>query len=88
MEFTIHVQNFLKAAALATVVTAVAVAPANAGEGGKEKCYGVSKAGKNDCAGGKNSCAGSSTVDNQGDAWIAVPKGLCERLTNGSLSAK
>lgn len=82
------VQNFLKAAAIATVVTSVALAPAHAGDGGKEKCYGVSKAGKNDCAGGKNSCAGSSTVDNQGDAWVAVPKGLCERLTHGSLEAK
>ena len=30
----------------------------------------------------------SSTVDNQADAWMAVPKGLCERLTGGSLEQK
>ncbi len=51
-----------------------------------EKCYGVSKAGKNDCAAGPGtSCAGTSTVDAQGNAWMFVPKGSCERLVGGSL---
>ncbi len=53
-----------------------------------EKCYGVSKAGKNDCAAGPGtSCAGTSTVDAQGNAWMFVPKGTCERLVGGTLEA-
>ena len=51
-----------------------------------EKCYGVSKAGKNDCAAGPGtSCAGTSTVDGQGNAWQFVPKGTCAKLVGGSL---
>ena len=46
-----------------------------------EKCYGVSLAGKNDCAAGPGtSCSGSSTRDYQGDAWKLVPKGTCTRI--------
>jgi len=55
---------------------------------GKEKCYGVAAAGQNDCATKTSSCAGTSKVDNQGDAFLAVPKGLCEKLTGGSLTPK
>ena len=45
---------------------------------GKEKCYGVSLAGKNDCAAGPGtSCAGTSKVDYQGNAFSLVPKGTC-----------
>lgn len=53
----------------------------------KEKCYGVTKAGKNDCATGSSSCAGTSKTDGQKDAFIALPKGTCERLVGGSLEA-
>jgi uncharacterized membrane protein len=53
-----------------------------------EKCYGVAKAGKNDCAAGVHSCAGQSKVDASGKDFISVPKGTCERLTGGSLTAK
>ena len=43
-----------------------------------EKCYGISKAGQNDCAAGPGpTCAGTSKVDYQGNAWKAVPKGTC-----------
>ncbi|OBU16063.1 hypothetical protein AYY19_16265 [Photobacterium aquimaris] len=51
---------------------------------GKEKCYGVSKAGKNDCATKTSSCAGSAKEDAQKDAFVVVPKGLCDRLHGGS----
>ncbi len=51
----------------------------------KEKCYGVAKAGHNDCQTSNSSCAGTSTVDNQGDAFIVVPKGLCDRLAGSSM---
>lgn len=53
-----------------------------------EKCYGISKAGMNDCAAGKASCAGSATKDSQGDAFVFLPKGLCERIVGGSLKEK
>lgn len=52
-----------------------------------EKCYGVAKAGKNDCKTLSNACAGHAMEDGQKDAFIALPKGTCERLTGGSLEA-
>ena len=57
----------------------------------KEKCYGVSLAGKNDCAAGPGTtCAGTSKVDYQGNAWKFVPKGTCTTIKtpkgNGSLT--
>ncbi|MDE1917498.1 MAG: DUF2282 domain-containing protein [Sphingomonadales bacterium] len=56
-----------------------------------EKCYGVAKAGKNDCkAGAGTTCAGTSKVDYQKDAWKLVPAGTCARIKtpkgNGSLT--
>ena len=54
---------------------------------GKEKCYGVAKAGKNDCAAGAHSCAGQATKDADKTSFIAVPAGLCARLTGGSTMA-
>ena len=60
---------------------------------GVEKCYGVAKAGENDCAAGKGtSCAGTSKIDYQGNAWKLVPKGTCETMElpdarKGSLEA-
>ncbi len=54
----------------------------------KEKCYGVAKAGKNDCAAeGNNSCAGTSTIDGDKAAFLAVPKGLCAKLNGGSMES-
>jgi uncharacterized membrane protein len=47
----------------------------------KEKCYGVSKAGKNQCAAGPGTkCAGTSKVDYQGNSWKLVPKGTCTTI--------
>jgi uncharacterized membrane protein len=53
-----------------------------------EKCYGVAKAAKNDCAAPSHSCSGLSKKDGDPKEWITVPKGTCERLVNGSLTAK
>lgn len=48
---------------------------------GTEKCYGVSLAGKNDCAAGAGtSCAGTSKVDFQGNSWKTVAKGTCTAI--------
>jgi uncharacterized membrane protein len=50
-------------------------------EAGKEKCYGVSLAGMNDCAAGPGTtCQGTSTVDFQGNAWTLVPGGTCASI--------
>ena len=47
----------------------------------KEKCYGLSLAGQNDCAAGPGTtCAGSSTVDYQGNAWTLVDAGTCAEI--------
>jgi uncharacterized membrane protein len=48
-----------------------------------EKCYGVVKAGKNDCQTNTSSCAGTSKRDNQADAWVYVPEGLCGKIAGG-----
>ena len=61
------------------------------GQAEMEKCYGVSKAGQNDCAAGPGTtCAGTSTRDYQGNAWKLVAKGTCTSIEtprgNGSLS--
>lgn len=58
-----------------------------------EKCFGVSMAGKNDCAAGAGTtCAGTSKVDYQGNAWKNVAKGTCTEIKtpkgSGSLTAK
>jgi uncharacterized membrane protein len=54
-----------------------------------EKCYGIAKAGKNDCAStGANSCGGSSKLTGDPKAWIYVPAGYCERIVGGSLQPK
>lgn len=62
-------------------VTASAATSASAKPPAMEKCYGVAKAGQNDCkAGAGTSCAGTSTKDYQRDAWKLVPKGTCTKI--------
>ena len=76
------------AAALISAAAALTAIPATAAKPAKERCYGVSLAGKNDCAAGAGtSCAGNSTKDYQGNAWKYVAKGDCAKM-GGSLSAK
>lgn len=71
------------AAALGSTLAAPASAHMEEGAKGKEKCYGVSLAGKNDCAAGPGtSCAGSSKVDYQADAWRLVPAGTCVKTAS------
>jgi len=54
-----------------------------------EKCYGIAKAGKNDCAStGANSCGGTSKANADPKAWIYVPEGYCERIVGGSKTPK
>jgi uncharacterized membrane protein len=53
-----------------------------------EKCYGIAKAGKNDCQTANSSCAGTSRRNGQGDAWVYMPKGSCDKIVGGSLQAR
>jgi uncharacterized membrane protein len=52
-----------------------------------EKCFGIAKAGKNDCQTATSSCAGTSRKNAQTDAWLSVPKGTCEKIAGGSLTS-
>ncbi len=85
------VKSIVKQAVLAGAMTAAVTGFAVSAQAGEtEKCYGVVKAGKNDCASasGSHSCAGHSSADAVGDEWVSVPKGLCEKLAGGSTSPK
>lgn len=53
-----------------------------------EKCYGVVKSAKNDCATATSSCAGTAKRDAQPDAWIFVPTGTCDKIVGGSTTPK
>ncbi len=53
-----------------------------------QKCYGVVKAGQNDCQTSSSSCAGTARSDNQADAWIYLPKGTCEKIVGAGLAPK
>lgn len=72
-----HLTAAILAGSLATALAMLAN-PAVAQDTSKEKCYGVSMAGKNDCAAGPGTtCAGTSKADYQGNAFKLVPKGTC-----------
>ena len=90
----------LKTIALAGAVATALVAQTSTVAAGsdKEKCFGVSLAGQNDCAAGPGTtCAGTSSVDYQGNSWSLVPAGTCVTMElpaagdgaarNGSLAA-
>ena len=75
---------FLASAVATAIASYASAAPLSEAEvkaamdAGKEKCYGVSLKGQNDCAAGPGTtCAGTSKVDYQGNAWTLVAKGTC-----------
>jgi uncharacterized membrane protein len=77
-------QRLIAASALASVL-ALALGYAEAAENsskGKEKCFGIAKAGDNDCATstGSHSCAGQTKVDKATDDWKYAVKGTCKSL--------
>jgi uncharacterized membrane protein len=74
------------ASALAAALSLATVAAAQAAD--NEKCYGVAKAGKNDCQTVSHSCAGTAQQDGQADSWIYVPAGTCDKIVGGSLKPK
>ena len=75
-------RTLILASALLAASTLASVDVASAGQAGKDKCYGISLAGENDCAAGPGTtCAGTSSVDYQGNAWKLVPAGTSESIT-------
>jgi uncharacterized membrane protein len=72
--------RLIVSSALASLMAVGLAGPAAAQE--KEKCFGVAKAGQNDCANlaGTHSCAGQSKVDNDPGEWKYVAKGTCKDL--------
>jgi uncharacterized membrane protein len=84
--------RLIVASAIAAAVAAPAMMtaqPAPTPSFKAEKCYGIAKASKNDCAStGNNSCAGTSKADSDPRAWLYVPAGYCDRIVGGSLKPK
>ena len=71
--------------AVAGAMVAAVAASVRHGDGGnveRERCYGVAKAGQNDCANAVHSCAKQAKADSDPSEWIAVPKGTCVRLAS------
>jgi uncharacterized membrane protein len=62
--------------------------PALAGEKTKDKCYGVAKAGQNDCAANGHACAGQAKMDNDPAEWKHVPKDECEKMGGSTMPGK
>jgi uncharacterized membrane protein len=85
-------KNVNKSMAVTAAITAALLLASTgpvAAQSGMEKCFGVAKAGKNDCAAGPGtSCAGTSKTDAQGNAWMYLAAGTCEKIVGGSLTAK
>jgi uncharacterized membrane protein len=78
-------QRAIVAAAAASLLTLTLAAPAQAED--KEKCFGIAKAGQNDCSSvsGAHSCAGQSKVDNDKMEWKYVAKGTCKQMKGMTL---
>ena len=82
--------NLVLAATVAGAIAAPLTVLAQSGPAAKpdykfEKCYGVVKAGANDCQTATSSCAGTARRDGQGDAWVYLPAGSCGKIVGGSL---
>jgi uncharacterized membrane protein len=83
-------KNAILAAAVGSLfaLNAIGTTQATDAQGAKEKCYGVAKAGKNDCAANGHSCAGQAKSDGNGKEWVHLPKGTCEKIVGGSTTPK
>jgi uncharacterized membrane protein len=73
------------AAAVGSLFSLAAPAILAADDPTTERCYGVAKAGKNDCAGPGHVCAGLAKTDGNPDEYVTLPKGTCERIVGGIL---
>ena len=83
-----NTKTAILAAAIGAVVFAAPAFSADNAKDQTEKCYGIAKAGKNDCAGAAHACQGQGKKEADGKEWVKLPKGTCERIVGGSLTAK
>lgn len=72
-------------AGLVAAGAAAATGCATADKQEMEKCYGIVKAGMNDCGSGNHACAGQAKVDGDPEEWIYLPKGTCEKIVGGKV---
>jgi uncharacterized membrane protein len=83
-----------KSVLISTAVTsliafgAISMSAQAADDANTEKCYGVAKAGKNDCAANGHACAGQSKTNADAKEWVKVPAGTCDRIVGGSTKSK
>jgi uncharacterized membrane protein len=80
-------RTVITAAAASLMSLAMLSSPAMAQNAAKEKCFGIAKAGQNDCANlaGTHSCAGQSKVDNDKGEWKYVAAGTCKTMGGMSM---
>lgn len=80
-------KNALAAAAISGLfaMNFAATAAATDESAATEKCYGVAKAGMNDCAAPTHACSGQSKAAGAKTDWVKVPAGTCARLVGGLL---
>ena len=77
--------RILVASALAAAVAFCTAAVVQAAD---ERCFGIAKAGQNDCRAGSHACAGEATLDKAGYDYIVVPAGTCQKIAGGSTTPK
>jgi uncharacterized membrane protein len=84
-----NVKTLTIAAAVGSLLAVGAAQASDMGapKGDKVKCYGIAKAGKNDCASASHGCAGAAKTDNDPAEWKYAPKAECEKL-GGKLEAE
>ena len=80
-------RQMITTAAASLMSLAMLTSPAMAQDAAKEKCFGIAKAGQNDCANlsGSHSCAGQSKVDNDKGEWKYVAAGTCKTMGGMSM---
>jgi uncharacterized membrane protein len=77
--------SLLALGALTLFVAAASTAPQAQAKEGFEKCAGIAKAVKNDCAANGHSCAGQAKTDAAAGEWVFVPKGTCDKIVGGTV---
>ncbi|OWY37254.1 hypothetical protein CEK28_17800 [Xenophilus sp. AP218F] len=73
-------QKALLASALSAVIAIGALASAPAAAADQEPCYGIAKAGQNDCKSGAHDCKGHAKTDNDPGDFKLVPSGTCQQM--------
>jgi len=76
--------SLLGGLALTGILSQVAQAAPVPQPAGSEKCYGIAKAGKNDCAAGVHSCAGQGTKSRDKQSFVYLPAGACEKIAGAT----